>query len=211
MNKFNKTLSRVLPIVLGRGTNLTRLVPLYTDDQIVKYMIDNKSKLTDAFVDFDDLKIFCEALAAKSRAIILNHVGVCYKVKSKAREKKRLMGVAAKHGLNLYEDSSNDDSLWLFMGDKSHPQNPMVEFLPVEEVDDYYLDYWLPHFQIALYTNLPIDDIKYMTHTLFKGNRTANPVVVVNGIVYQLRIWLGTVDGINIALDLGTNKQKSSL
>lgn len=231
MNKFGETLLDVLKTIskefklnLIKGNvpelNLGAINPLfsvknngiqYSDNQVIKYMSDCKSKLTDAFVDFDNLKGFCEAVSKQSSKVILNHIGLCYQVPSKALERKRLSGVAIKNRLHLYEMRSNDCSLWLFMGDKSNLQDPLVECLPVEKVNDYYLDYWLPHFHLALHTNLSVENIKYMTHTLFKGTRSANLSVVVNGITYQSRIWLGTIDGVNITLDLLTNEPENSL
>ena len=95
------------------------------------------------------------------------------------------------------------------MGDKKNMHTPLIEFLPTEKVSDYYQDYWLPHIHIDLHTHLTIDEIKYSTHTIFHGIKTANPTVVMNGIIYQARIWLGVVSGVNLCLDLGTNKINS--
>ncbi|MCX6813707.1 MAG: hypothetical protein NT078_00535 [Candidatus Azambacteria bacterium] len=183
----------------------------FFDEQVIKYLNQNKNKLTDAFVDFNDLKTFCRCLKKESKNITLNHLGLCYQVEAKSLERNRLMGVVKERNIHLYEMPSNDSTLWLFVGNKSSPESPLIELLPVEKINDYYLDYWLPHVHLALHTNLKAEEIKYLTHTAFKGNRTANPSVVKNNIIYQLRVWLGLISGININLDLATNERWNSL
>lgn len=227
MYNFDKTLLQVLKvisqsfrlnIIRENELNLGSINSLfeandknitYFDEQIRNYMINGKSKLSDAFVDFGTLKDFCNEIAKKSSNTVLNHLGLCYQVASKELERKRLKEVATQQNMHLYEMLSSDSSLWLFLGDKSS-KDPLVELLPVEKVKDYYLDYWLPHFQINLNTNLTVDEIKYMTHTLFKGTRSANPSVVINDVIYQSRIWLGTFEGTNVVLDLSTNQPENS-
>lgn len=181
------------------------------DEQVLKYINQSKNKLTDAFVNEDDLKAFCHCLKKESKNITLNHLGLCYQVEDKNKEKNRLTDVVKGKEAHFYEMPSNDFGLWLFVGDKSFPESPLIELLPVEKVNDYYLDYWLPHLHLALHTSLKTEEIKYLTHTAFKGNRTANPVVGKNNITYQLRVWLGSVSGINIDLDFLTNERWNSL
>lgn len=206
--------NNVIELNCGTGNPLLRLDKnnfKFFDEQTVKYLIQSKNKLADAFVDQNDFKTFCRALLKKSKKITLNHLGLCYQVESKSLEKSRLMGVAKEHRVHLYEIPSNDYTLWLFIGNKMFPEAPLIELLPVEKVNDYYLDYWLPHVHLALHTNLNVEEIRYLTHEVFKGNRTANPLVVVNNIINQLRVWLGLISGININLDLFTNERWNSL
>lgn len=183
----------------------------FVDRQILNHFIEEKNSLTDAFVENDDLKVFCNHLLNKNSKPVLNHIGFCYQVGSKNLEKNRLASMANTNRLHLYEMPSSDASLWLFLGDKYSLSSPMIEFLPVEKVEDYYLDYWLPHIHLALHTSLNVEAIKHLTHEAFKGNRTANPTTITNNVIYQLRVWLGTVSGINIDLDLLTNERWNSL
>lgn len=183
----------------------------FVDREVFRLMSSNKSKLTDALLDFKDVESFCKVISKKSNGIDFNHLGFCYQVKSKSKEKTRLSGVAKNKGFYLYEIPSSDASSWLFIGDISNPKDPIIEFLPVEKVNDYYLDYWLPHVHVALHTNLSADEIKYTTHEILKGVKSAKPTVVINDIIYQLRIWLGTISGINFCLDFFTNEPGNSL
>jgi len=183
----------------------------FFDEQVLKYLNQNKSKLTDAFVNFDYLKTFCQILKKESKDISLNHLGLCYQVENKNRERNRLIEVAKESRIHLYEIPSNDFSLWLFMGNKLSLESLLIELLPVEKVSNYYVDYWLPHVHLALHTSLNPEGIKYLAHTAFRGNRAANLSVVSNNITYQLRVWLGSVGGININLDLMTNERGNSL
>lgn len=183
----------------------------FIDREVFKFMLSKESKLTDAFLDFEDIEKLCKVIFQKSNGGNLNHLGFCYQVKSKNKEKTRLSIVAKNKGFYLYEIPSNDFASWLFIGDTSNPKDPIIEFLPVEKVVDYYLDYWLPHVHVALHTNLSADEIKYTTHEILKGNRSANSTVVINNIIYQLRIWLGTISGINFCLDFYTDEPGNSL
>jgi hypothetical protein len=183
----------------------------FFEKKCLEYLNQNINKLTDAFVSFDDLRTFCRHLKEKSEKIILNHLGLCYQVGLKSQEKDRLIAVVKQSKIHLYEMPSNDLSLWLFVGNKTSLESSLIELLPVEETNDYYADYWLPHVHLAFNTSLKTDDIKYLTHTAFNGIRTANPIVVMNNITYQLRVWLGSVGGINIDLDLLTNERWNSL
>lgn len=132
-------------------------------------------------------------------------------MESKNLEKGRLMGMAREHRVHFYEILSTDNALWLFIGDKFNLESPMIELLPVEKVNDYYSDYWLPHLHLALHTNLKVEEIKHLTHEAFRGNRTANPTVINRNTIYQLRVWLGSVSGINVDIDLLTDEYWNSL
>lgn len=179
------------------------------DPNTPSIFFDQKSKLSDAFIDLKLLEDFLIFLNKNSTPIFFNHIGFCYQVTSKKIERDRLKKLAHEKKLNIYEIPSNDASLWLFIGDKNNMNIPLLEFLPVEKADDYYKDYWMPHIHIDLHTRLTVDQIKYSTHTIFQGIKTANPSVVINGVIYQTRIWLGVISGVNICLDLGTNKTNS--
>lgn len=201
----------VIRIGSGKNTllelNKNRLWTI--DQKIPSLLLARKSKLIDAFVDLKNIETFISFLKKNYSKISLNHVGFCYQVESKDKERKRLQELAKEKGLNFYDFPSNDSALWLFIGGKEKNKDPIIEFLPVENVSDYYSDYWLPHIQIDLDSMLPVDKIKYATHDIFNGNRTANPTVAIDGIIYGMRVWLGVVSGVNISLDMGTEKRGS--
>lgn len=181
----------------------------FIDEGILKLMADNKSKLTDALLNFDDIAVFCKTVRERSDNIALNHIGFCYQVASKYQEKKRLLEISKNKGFNLYEIYSNDPSLWLFIGSDLVSKDTVIEFLPVERTNDYYADYWLPCVHFAVHTELSAVEIKYITHEIFKGTTRAHPTVIFGNVVYQSRIWLGVVSGINFCFDLFTNELRS--
>lgn len=183
----------------------------FVDRKVFGLMSSSKCKLTDAFLDFEDIKNLGEVIFEKSNGVDLNHIAFCYQVKSKNKERLRLSKVAKNKGFYLYEIPSSDVASWLFVGDISNPKDPIIEFLPVEKVDDYYMDYWLPHVHVALHTNLSVKDIKYTVHQVLRGNRSANPTVIINDTIYQLRVWLGIMSGINFCFDFLTNEPGNSL
>lgn len=179
------------------------------DQPLTRNFFQRTSTLTDAWIDEKQLTKFLQFLQKASASFLLNHVGFCYQVKSQTKEQNRLSKIAGGLKTNIYSAPSNDLALWLFIGEKNNHQQPMLEFLPVKKAEDYFADYWLPHIHLDLFTTLTSNQIKYTTHNILKGSRTANPTVVFDNIIYQQRVWLGVVDGININLDLSNNTCRS--
>jgi len=171
---------------------------------ILSLLLEHKSKLPDQFIDCELLKQLIDKLTKDQSIIRLNHVGFCYKVASQEKEKEKLMDLIKKTNFHLYQEKSNDDGLWLFIGDTNNWEDPMIELLPVEKTNDKWVDYWLPHIQIDIDTNLTAKEIKNRISQVF-GNAIKPYFITIDGIVYIVRNYLGTIEGINIVLDLATN------
>lgn len=162
------------------------------------------SPLKDNFVDINQIESFVSTLSERKSLLRLNHVGFCYLVNSPKAEKQRLIELVQAKGLSLYVEESSDSSVWLYIGDRSEWDDPLVEFVLVEEINDKWKDYWLPHFQIDIDTNLVVEDIESIVSQIFKGEIKPFRMVVTNNYVSVLRVRLGIIGGININLDLGT-------
>jgi len=172
--------------------------------------LNRKSRLSDAFCNLNYLVNFLKYLDLHKHLLGFGHLGFCYQVKSPQQEKQQLKQDCSLAQIHLYQIPSTTPELWLFAGKTNELPYPMVEFLPIDKgVKDYYLDYWLPHIHFDIDTNLPPEKIKYLVHSLFKGSRTANPSVVYPEGIYQQRVWLGVIEGVNIDLDLSTNLTKN--
>jgi len=162
------------------------------------------SPLKDNFVSDSQIQKFISVLSEKESILRLNHIGFCYSVDSIEKEKQRLLKLANQNDLNLYEEESRDDSRWLYAGKTTKWHDPLVEFVIFEKVNDKWKDYWLPHFQIDIDTNLVVDDIEFIITDVFGQKVKPYRVVVVNNYVCVSRVRLGIISGININLDIGT-------
>ena len=176
------------------------------DTKLEENLKNRKSKLSDAFVEKQDINKFIKNLKDKSNVFLLNHIGFGYQVKSKPKERNRLSDLARSNKLQLYEIPSNDLGLWLFMGNKSGIPETMLEFLPVEHGNGFFTDYWLPHIHVDLDTMIPKEELKYTIHDSFQGRRSANISIADEKKVYQIRIWLGVINGVNICMDMTTDE-----
>lgn len=171
---------------------------------IVPLLIKQKSSLPNQPIDFDKLKKLTDKLSGS--IIRLNHIGFCYKIDSQIQEKQRLINLTKKTKLHLYEELSNDDGLWLFLGNAKHWEKPMIEFLPIEKVTHWveWKEYWLPNIHIDI--DLDLDDKKIINFVKEIFGKSFEPhLVIINGITYIVRCRLGVIDGVNIFLDLATN------
>lgn len=169
-------------------------------------LLQHKSKLKDQFVNIDSLQNFVNQLTNDESIIRLNHMGFCYKVDSQKAEKERLAKLMKSSKFNLYQEPSNDDGMWFFIGNTDNWEEPMIEMLPVEKTNDKWMDYWLPHIQIDIDTTLTEKEIKTYAESIF--GKSINPFsIAIDGVVYIVRNRLGTVDGVNITLDLATNSR----
>jgi hypothetical protein len=198
--------------LLYNNTGLTELNPklLSINNKEVRVageslssLIKHKSRLVDAVVDKKLLIKFIDFLSKESAMLDFCHIGICYLVNSLREEKEKIITLARTMDEPVYTMGSIDTALWYFIGNKH--KLPQIEFLPTKYVNDYYLDYWLPHIHLDLFTSLSSEVIKYKTHNIFKGSQRAHPTVVYGKKIYQMRVWLGVVEGINLTLDLKTN------
>ena len=162
------------------------------------------SPLKDDFVSDNQIKKFISVLSEEESILRLNHIGFCYSVGSVEKEKQRLLKLANQNNLDLYKEESRGGSLWLFIGKTIKWYDPLVEFVLIEKTNDKWKDYWLPHFQIDIDTNLVVDDIESVIKDVFSEKIKPYRMIVVNNYVCVLRIRLGIINGININLDIGT-------
>lgn len=171
---------------------------------IVPLLIKHKSNMPNDLIDFKKLKKLTDKLFGS--IIRLNHVGFCYKVDSQIQEKQRLVNLTKKTKLHLFEEPSNDDGLWLFLGEAEQWEKPMIEMLPIEKVTKWieWKEYWLPNIHIDVDTNLDGKKIINLVKEIF-GKSFEPHLIVINEITYIVRCRLGVIDGVNIFLDLATN------
>lgn len=198
-------------IKISSGISLFRCAndSIYTPvSDLDKFFDKRRSPLNDSFVSLDKLEKFISYLNQNKLVVRLNHVGICYMVDSQKNEKQRLIQVIKNSGLNIYEEESNDLGLWLFVGDTKNWEDPLLELLPVEDTSDKWIDYWLPHIQIDLDTNLNADSIEKLSKEFFREEVKPFRVTVIDNIVYTVRLRLGTLQGVNIDLDLATNSRQ---
>lgn len=163
----------------------------------------HKSKLPDQFVEKDLLVRLVEKLAADKHFIRLDHIGFCYKVDPLEAEKERLINAVKKTPYHLYQEPSNDEGLWLFLGDIADWQKPVLEFVPIQSTADKWADYWLPHIQIDIDTDLAGSEIVLLVKQVC-GKAVYPFSITIGREVCIVRNRLGTLDGVNITLDLAT-------
>lgn len=177
---------------------------------ILPSLIKHKSKLSDQFIDLELLKQLIDTLTIDQSIIRLNHIGFCYKVDSQEKEKERLIDLMKQTDFHLYQEKSNDDGLWLFIGDTNNWEKPMIELVPVEKTNDKWVDYWLPHIQVDIDTNLTTKEIENRISSVF-GNAIKPYLISIERVVYIVRNYLGTIEGININFDLATSARNVKL
>jgi len=173
---------------------------------ILPLLNEKKSKLNDSIIDFSMLKKLTEVLSKPQSVVRLDHLGLCYKVNSASAEKVRLIKQVKQSNLNIYEEPSIDDGLWLFVGDINQLYDPLIELVLIEKTNDQWQDYWLPHIQIDINTNLTADEISLKISSIY-GKNIKPYMIIINGITYIVRCRLGIINGININLDLATNSR----
>ncbi|MDP2873820.1 MAG: hypothetical protein Q8N84_00775 [bacterium] len=161
------------------------------------------SPLPDDFVPMSQVIELLEFLTKHNLFQRLNHLGLCYSVESVKLERERLINEVKKTNLHLYEENSNDDSAWLFLGDRKYWPSPLVELVLNEKTEDKWKNYWLPHFQIDIDTHLNGDEIEKLILNTFKGKVKPYRILENEKFIILVRARLGIVSGININLDLG--------
>lgn len=172
--------------------------------QISENFFTKTSPLPDDFVPMSQVVELVEFLTKNNLFQRLNHLGLCYSVDSVKIEKERLVNEVKETNLHLYEEVSNDDSAWLFLGDRKYWPSPLVELVLNEKTTDKWRDRWLPHFQIDIDTYLNGDEIEKLILKTFKGNVKPYRIVENEKFILLVRARLGIVSGININLDLGS-------
>ncbi len=201
---FAKDNEKVASVLLSDGQSLLNISS--ADIQIPGVAIpffEKPSPLSDDFVEIIQMKEFFQYLTTNNLFQRLNHLGFCYFVESARLEKERLINEIKKTKLHLYEETSNDSSVWLFVGDRDNWQSPMIELVLSERTTDKWKDYWLPHFQIDIDTYLNGDEIEKLILDNFKGKIKPYRIIETKDFIVLVRARLGIVSGININLDLG--------
>ena len=174
---------------------------------VLPLLLRHRTTLQDQFVSLELLKQFIEKLQAQKAIIRLNHIGFCYKVDSQEKEKERLIKQANNSPIHVYQELSNDEGIWLFLGNVENWETPMIEMLPIETTNDAWATYWLPHIQIDIDTNMTEQAIRTLVKTIF-GKSVIPYSISIDGTVYIVRNRLGSIDGVNIMLDLATSSRK---
>jgi hypothetical protein len=137
----------------------------------------------------------------------INHIGFCYKVDSVDAEVSRVTGLASSKGLSTYQEPSIDDAAWIFVGNISTINNPLLEFLPHQgQTEDQWIDYWLPHIQFDIGTALSPEEISHLVKGII--DRPFTPYsIAIDGVTYIQRVNLGCLEGVNLILDIATNNR----
>jgi hypothetical protein len=207
MKNIYQTLQDLIRIVGPCPVTITDSNIITPIGDVSPILFAHKSKLENQLVDLSLLQNLIIAMDTNNSIVRLNHIGFGYRVKSQQQERLRLIALAQKTDVFLYEEESNDFGLWLFLGNTGVWENPLIEFVPVEKVDDPDIDYYLPHIQIDIDTTLTAVEIEKIIKTIFGDAIKPYHVAVINGITYIVRNRLGVVDGVNIFLDLATNSR----
>ena len=160
------------------------------------------SSQSDAFVEMADFGALAQGLAAYIKR--LDHIGFCYTVASQEEERERIKNTLATTHWHLYEMESNDLAKWYLIGDTKRWQDPMIELLPALPNRDPDLHYWMPHIHLDINTSLTADEILKITKDVFGDTRKPTLYTDPEWGTHCVRIWLGTVAGVNIELDLST-------
>lgn len=169
-------------------------------------LFKQKSRNKDEIIDLSLLNNFVNYINESDSIVRLNHIGFGYIVEDKQLEKQRLIKLAQKTNFNLYEEESNDFGLWLFMGNTGKWQDPLIEFVPMDKSIENY-DEYLPHIQIDIDTKYNSGQIDDLVNKYFDGKINSYHVAVINGVTYIVKIKIGSIDGVNIFLDLATNSR----
>ncbi len=144
-----------------------------------------------------------EKLATKF--IRLNHVGISYFCKDISAELEEYKIALKNTSFKMYEESSEDPyQKWFFVGNINDWQAPLVEIV-LNKLDTKDYQEWVPHFQIDIDTNFSIDELETVSKEIFGTSFWKWKLDIPNyGVVLAMGL-LGEIDGIKIALGLGTN------
>jgi hypothetical protein len=196
--------NRIEELGLFRVENGKLITPL-VDDTLSLFTY--RSKRADEIIEQNLIGELIASVQAGANFRGVNHIGFCYKVDSKDDEIRRITQKASSRGLTVYQEPSNDDAAWIFVGDLSEIANPLLEFLPHEgKVVDKWVDYWLPHIQFDIDTGLTARQIESLVYKWIDRPFTPYPIKI-DGVTYIQRVNLGCIEGINLMLDLSTNSR----
>lgn len=185
------------------------------DDELVTPLAEDtlsslfsyRSKRVEGLIEQSVVKELIDTIRAGENFKGINHIGFCYKVASKENEVKRIVHETSHKGYAVYQEPSNDEAPWLFVGDISEITDPLLELLPHNgSTTDPYVDYWLPHIQFDIDTGLSPEEIETLVKKFIRRPFTPYPIRI-DGITYIQRVNLGCIEGVNLMLDLSTNNR----
>lgn len=173
--------------------------------ELITTLVSKPSPLPNQSPDYELLNSLIEELTKQESVRGLNHIGFLYHVESLDQEKARLMSKMKTSSFKLYEEPSNEKAKWYFIGDTTSWDQPMIEMVPVESNGDTFIDYWLPHIHIDIDTNMDENQIESLFYKVYDGDPKPYRAVVIDEIVFVIRLRLGIIDGVNLFIDLSTN------
>jgi len=176
-------------------------------DDTISSLFAYRSNRADELVEQSLTKGIIAGLKANEGFKGINHIGFHYKVASKAAEVRRITDEASRQGWHTYQEPSIDDAAWVFVGDISEITDPLLEFLPLEgQPNDKWVDYYLPHIQFDIDTRLSPDEIEAIVKKFIHRPFTPYPIKI-DGVTYIQRVNLGCLEGVNLMLDISTNRR----
>lgn len=176
-------------------------------DDTLSSLFTYRSKRADQLIEQSLVEGFISAIKSSKGFRGINHIGFCYKVPFKESEVKRITREVSNKGYSVYQEPSNDDAAWIFVGDISEITNPLLEFLPHEgKANDEWIDYWLPHIQFDIDTGLSPGEIEALVKKFIHKPGTPYSIKI-DGVTYIQRVNLGCLEGVNLMLDISTNNR----
>lgn len=180
-------------------------ISILGDDRLGSVIIPSNTTPTSREINLDTFATFINKLSPS--IVRLNHLGIGFKTKDINNEITKIKGLISKsQDLHIYEENSGiPNQKWFFIGNKENWEKPMFEIVVAKSARTH--DYWNPHFQIDLDTNLSIEKIKHISDERIRPEFIAWELdVPAVGVVCGMGV-LGDVGGTKIAISFGTNKR----
>ncbi|MBU2591897.1 MAG: hypothetical protein ABH867_00650 [Patescibacteria group bacterium] len=134
----------------------------------------------------------------------LNHLGVNYFCKDTKKELQQYKNTLNGSGFKLYEERLEGlAERCFFIGDALDCNSPLFEITLLEDKRST-VDYWRPHFQIDIDTDLSFAELSKTSSLYFGQNFFKYKINIPNyGTVFGIGV-LGIIQGIKICLGIGT-------
>jgi hypothetical protein len=170
-------------------------------------LFSHRSSLKDGLIEDSIIKELIQTIMASGKYKGINHIGFCYQVDSKQKEVFRILQLIKDSEFHTYEEPSNDETEWIFVGEDNQRDSPLIELALHEgKSQDGEVDYWLPHIQIDIDTDFSPEEVTKIIRQFIHSPKTTLSFKI-NGIVYFKRVRIGCLEGINIFLDIATNNR----
>lgn len=139
----------------------------------------------------------------------LNHLGISYFVPDIEQEHEAIRSIADEAGIESHEEHGAPvDQEWLFLGHVDDWRSAMFEMV-LNQGEPNPADFWRPHFQIDLDTNLPWEELKTLTEKHFGPDFFKWTLDAPNVGTFLGMGLIGNVGGSKIALGLGATKRSA--